>query len=179
MRPTLISLTLSAFVGITIACSSGTYSWLGGCCDPSGVTNPVCPPGVPTGSINLWSNRSKCLEALTNNTVVLSTCNNQNVRQNWTMEYVSNRLRLRLDGTSLCLTRASTSVPDLSQLVTTCDYSTSGDVLQWVEYYGAALSSVDQTWCLGADGNNVVQKVCGDDVLWNDDGRWWVNVLFV
>lgn len=178
MRQTAGILTLLAFVGVTLACTSGTYPWFGQCCDPTGTTNPVCPPGVPTGAINLLSDRSKCLEALTNNTVVVSSCNSVNNRQKWTMEYVTNRLRLRLDGTTLCLTRASTTVPNLLHVVTTCDYTASTDPLQWVEYYGAALTSVDQTWCLGLDGSNAVQKLCGEDFLWNDDGRWWVNELF-
>lgn len=149
------------------SCPDGTYLWLGNCCSPTS----TCPPGVPAGKVQFWGDRTLCLQALSNNTVTLNICSTTASGQSWTSEYVSNRLRLKLTGTNLCLTRGNED--GLSHTVSVCNYTQASDATQWFEYYGGLIQRYDSTWCLTRNGNLAVQKAC--DEFFSDANQFWVN----
>lgn len=160
----LLLLVVSA---VCATCPSGTYDWLGQCCDPT----ITCPPGVPTGKIQPFLQRSMCLEALEDNTVLLNLCSND-AQQRWTLEYTSGRMRLRLDSTTLCLTR--TSVVGASPILSNCDYNSTADETQWFEYNGGLLQRYDAVYCLATTPSSQVAQVPCDG-WFADSTQFWVS----
>jgi hypothetical protein len=164
-------LLLFTFIAAAYCCTSGTYPWLGQCCTPDGSNGILCPPGVPVGNVKYFNNPTKCLQVASDNTLELATCANLG-SQTWSLDYVSNQLRLRLNNTNLCVTRSNTI--NAVQTLANCDFTSSGITNQWIQYEYGLLSNLDSTWCLAPSGGTIVQILCGDEP-WINFSAMWIN----